>query len=185
MHTKLTSRLCRTACRRLAQTSAASDEAVSRRFSSGALVVGALHTAGWCRRLAGCEVLALDGQWAWRPLAVERGRDGASQETPRCTFAFRCYLLQSRLACPSVAMLIRPAPTPARRGCLLVIRGVESGPQGSLMVRSDCLGYERELKSVPQTEIRTVCGLPQPVRLRKSLSLNIYTHTLGNTIYPQ
>ena len=68
---------------------------------------------------------------------------------------------------------------------LLVYGGVASGPQGSLMVRSDCLGYERELKPVPQTEIRTACGLPQPVRLRKSLSLNIYTHTLGNTIYPQ
>ena len=86
----------------------------------------------------------------------------------------------------ALPLLYLSAPRLTLRGAgLLVFGGVASGPQGSLMVRSDCLGYERELKPVPQTEIRTVCGLPQPVRLRKSLSLKVYTHTLGNTIYPQ
>ena len=86
----------------------------------------------------------------------------------------------------ALPLLSLSAPRLTLRGAgLLVYGGVASGPQGSLMVRSDCLGYERELKPVPQTEIRTVCGLPQPVRLRKSLSLKVYTHMLGNTIYPQ
>ena len=88
----------------------------------------------------------------------------------------------------ALPLLSLSAPRLTLRGAgLLVFGGVASGPQGSLMVRSDCLGYERELTEFNPANPanRTGIRVPQTVRFAESLSLNVYAHILGNTIYPQ